>query len=544
MSTEHDDYLDALVSQADDVSGGKGPKKEKGPPVLRQLHDWYHEHYETVVATTGDCYAVPKNGPYVAELLDKTGGDFSRHVIAEWNNTHQNIISKYYTANLIDWIMGESAAAIKQPVGLRALDVPAAVFTPRTVVIDLGNDICNVVTITAAGWQIAQRGPAVFRRTPSMRALPAPVPLPHDDNDNVETRAAAAALHLDGVLADLINVDVQQRHLIIGWLAAVYLGISRPILWLGGEQGTGKSTAARMFARLVDPVGEDGLRQPPTDAADALPLINAAYVGAFDNVGGVQNWFSNLLSSVVTGTDIAKRALFFNADTVLMFNLRKAIIVTSIADNGGQPDMLSRVLPVNLNYVPDLDRRNELDLFERFEAARPTMLAAICDLVALAIAHETTAAPNLAHTRFVPFDNTLHEIDAVTGWTTAADYLEVTRQVQADVTGGEPLAVAILALLEANALSGKTQWHGTTADLLQAVKTYRPDDDARGWPANAKALGKRLNIISPSLRAHNVDVARHKTKTGVMYTLTPQAPDMSAFIPPQPSPTPRGLPGI
>jgi hypothetical protein len=543
MSAEHDDYLDALVSQADDVASGKGPKKQKGPTILRQLYNWYHEHYETVVATTGDCYAVPKHGPNVGQLLDKTGGEFSRHVIAEWNNTHENTVSNYYTSMLVDWLMGESAAAIKQPVGLRALDVPADLGRPRTVVIDLGNDGGNVVSITAAGWQLNQRGPAVFRRTPSMRAIPAPLPLPHAPNDNVETRAATAAQYLDNALAELINVDVQQRHLIIGWLAAVYLGISRPILWLGGEQGTGKSTAARMFARLVDPVGEDGLRQPPTDAADALPLINSAYVGAFDNVGGVQNWFSNLLSSVVTGTDITKRALFYNADTVLMFNLRKAIIVTSIADNGGQPDMLSRVLPVNLNYVPDLERRNELDLFERFEDARPTMLAAICDLVALAIAHETTAAPSLAHTRFVPFDNTLHEIDAVTGWTTAADYLELTRQVQADVTGGEPLAVAILELLEANALSGQTQWRGTAAELLLAVKTYRPDDDARGWPANAKSLGRRLNIISPSLRAHNIDVARHKTMTGVVYTLTPQPPDMTAFITPQP-PAPNGLPDI
>lgn len=543
MSIEHDDYLDALVSQADDADKVGPQKTKRGPSILRQLYDWYHERYETVVATTGDCYAVAKDGPNVGQLLDKTG-EFSRHVIAAWNNTHTNTVTTHYTGQLVDWLMGETISAIKQPVGLRALDVPADMGSPRTVVIDLGNDSGNVVAITATGWQLTKRGPAVFRRTPPMRAMPAPLPLDHDDADNVDKRAAAAAKYLDETLRDLVNVDEIQRHLIIGWLSAVYLGISRPILWLGGEQGTGKSTAARMLARLLDPVGEDGLRQPPTDAADALPLINSAYVGAFDNVGGVAHWFSNLLSSVVTGTDITKRALFFNADTVLMFNLRKAIIVTSIADNGGQPDMLSRVMPVNLDYVPDTSRRNEVELLERFEAARPTMFAAICDLVALAIAHETTTAPNLAHTRFVPFDNTLHNIDAVTGWTTAADYLELTRQVQADVTAGEPLAVAILALLETRATHGVNGWHGTTAELLDAIKTHRPDDAVKGWPANSKALGRRLNIVSPSLRAHNIDVRRHKTNGGVTYTFTPQLPDMSAYDMPNMSPGPAELPGL
>ena len=60
-----------------------------------------------------------------------------------------------------------------------------------------------------------------------------------------------------GDLAELramLNVTAETWPLVLGWLvAALVPNMPHPILLLGGQQGTGKSTAAEQLVALVDP---------------------------------------------------------------------------------------------------------------------------------------------------------------------------------------------------------------------------------------------------------------------------------------------------
>ena len=64
----------------------------------------------------------------------------------------------------------------------------------------------------------------------------------------------------------MLNVTAETWPLVVGWLAAVLVpNMPHPILLLGGQQGTGKSTAAEQLVGLIDP-SPAVLRSPPRDS--------------------------------------------------------------------------------------------------------------------------------------------------------------------------------------------------------------------------------------------------------------------------------------
>src|SRR5580704_9895879 len=123
-----------------------------------------------------------------------------------------------------------------------AVDIRAEIVALRlvkhsdTIVLDLGDASGAVVVIAEDGWRIVDISPVTFRRT----ALTGALPVPERGGDLIELR-------------QFLNVTEESWVMVLGWLVAALLpDIPHPALMLGGEQGTGKSTAARMLAGLVD----------------------------------------------------------------------------------------------------------------------------------------------------------------------------------------------------------------------------------------------------------------------------------------------------
>jgi len=69
-----------------------------------------------------------------------------------------------------------------------------------------------------------------------------------------------------------------------------------PILILQGEQGSAKSTTARVLKSLVDP-GNPPLRSIPKDNRDLMISAKNARVLCYDNLSGTQRWFSDAFVS-------------------------------------------------------------------------------------------------------------------------------------------------------------------------------------------------------------------------------------------------------
>jgi hypothetical protein len=187
---------------------------------------------------------------------------------------------------------GHAERAKPEPVALRVAPVGQG-----TIALDLGTTDGQCIVVDRSGWRIASTAPVLFRRS----ALTAPLPEPQGGGS------------LDP-LRQLLNVDEVGFRLIVGWLVAALMPeLPHPILALIGEQGTAKSTAARLVVSLVDP-SPAPLRTPPREMRSWAAAAAASWVVALDNVSTIPPWFSDTLCKAVTGDGIVERALHTDDD--------------------------------------------------------------------------------------------------------------------------------------------------------------------------------------------------------------------------------------
>lgn len=106
----------------------------------------------------------------------------------------------------------------------------------------------RAVVITAAGWRVVDEPPVRFRRTAATGALAESA---RDGNLNA--------------LWDAVNVAAKYRPLVLAVLVAELIpNLPHPVVAITGEQGTGKSTATRRLASIIDPSPAQ-LRKAPRD---------------------------------------------------------------------------------------------------------------------------------------------------------------------------------------------------------------------------------------------------------------------------------------
>ncbi len=138
------------------------------------------------------------------------------------------------------------------------------------LLLDLGRADGHVVVTTATGWRVIEQSPVLFRRTALTGALPDP------------TRPGDLA-----PLRERLNVNDADWSLVLAWLvAALTPELPHPILALLGEQGTGKSTATRHVAEVLDP-SPVPLRPAPRDDDQWAVTASSAWVIGSDNLSGV-----------------------------------------------------------------------------------------------------------------------------------------------------------------------------------------------------------------------------------------------------------------
>jgi hypothetical protein len=125
--------------------------------------------------------------------------------------------------------------------------------------LDLGDEERRAVEVTAGGWRVVEQPPVRFRRPRGQ--LPLPVQLRGD--------TAAGLARLRG----LVHVGDADWPLVVAWLASALCPRgSYPVLCLAGEQGSAKSTTARLLRSLVDLTGIEDLAERP-DLLDRCVLV-------------------------------------------------------------------------------------------------------------------------------------------------------------------------------------------------------------------------------------------------------------------------------
>jgi hypothetical protein len=220
-----------------------------------------------------------------------------------------------------------SAQALQDAVGVlegRALfDGPEyPVFTRLAghdgcIYLDLANEAWEVIEITTTGWQVMVEPPVRFRRPRGMSPLPHPI-------------------HGGGIeeLRAFVNVPCDResdRILLVAWLLAALRPCGPyPVLVLHGEQGSAKSTAARLLRALIDP-NRAPLRAEPRDGRDLMIAATNGWCLSLDNLSHVPPWLSDAICRLATGGGFATRALYTDSDEVL-FDAQRPVILNGIEE--------------------------------------------------------------------------------------------------------------------------------------------------------------------------------------------------------------------
>ncbi|MEX2552924.1 MAG: hypothetical protein WD627_08005, partial [Actinomycetota bacterium] len=230
--------------------------------------------------------------------------------------------------------------------------------------LDLGDDAWRVVEITTAGWRILSQSPVMFRRPKGLSPLPAP-----EAGSNISE------------LWTFLNIDEAERSLLLAFLVmCLNPDGPYPLLVLVAEQGSGKSTQARVIKLTVDP-NLAPLRTSPRDDRDLLIAATNSWLLAFDNLSGINQALSDALCRLSTGGGHATRELFSDAEETIFDAMRPAIL-TGIDDLATRADLLDRSIILNLPRIRPESRRTERELMTAYQQARPKILGALLDGVA------------------------------------------------------------------------------------------------------------------------------------------------------------------
>lgn len=383
------------------------------------------------------------------------------------------------------------------------------------IYVDLADAERRVIEVSPGGWRVigSAHAPVRFVQPRGMRALPAPEPGGSLDE-----------------LRSLLNVgDDSQWALIVGWLiASINPDGPYPILALNGEQGSAKSTTARMLRALLDP-NDAPLRAEPREARDLMIAANNARVIALDNISRVQPWLSDGLCRLATGGGFTTRELYSDADETI-FDAQRPIVLNGISDYVDRSDLLDRTIGLTLPTIPEGQHRTERDLWREFERLQPRILGALFAAAACALSRRDE----------VRLDSTPRMADAA-AWIVAAEpalpigegeFLKAYRADRASAREqaieASPVGPAIMALARRCHPDG---WSGTMTDLLAEIEDGDITDARtrrrRDWPGSARGLGAALRRIAPDLREAGVEVrlpSRTRRMVAVEWT-DPSGPD-------------------
>jgi len=354
------------------------------------------------------------------------------------------------------------------------------------IYVDLANDSWQAIEIKPSGWRVVSDQPVRFRRARGMASLPVPI---------------------SGSISDLrrfVNAGTEENWILMtAWLvAALNPSGPFPVLVLQGEQGTGKSTVARVLRLLADP-STAALRSVPREERDLMIAASNSWVISLDNLSGIPQWLSDALCRLATGGGFATRELHTDSEEIL-FDATRPIILNGIDDIAGNPDLADRALIVTLPQVAEENRIPEKIFWKQFSEALPGILGALLDAVSMALQNlEQVRVPRLP--RMADFARWICAAAPALPFTQEA-FLEAYSDNRRESVSLSIEASSVAASMQA--LTATDNWEGTATELLKALNGIASEDTKKGraWPKDARTLSGKVRRIAPLLRQVGLDV--------------------------------------
>jgi len=383
------------------------------------------------------------------------------------------------------------------------------------IYLDVADENWRVIKITSQGWEVLTKPPVLFRRYSHQKALPDP---------------AKGGL-LSGIHDHLAIKADDDRLLVEAWLVAcAFPDIPRPAISFHGPQGASKTTTARVLKSLSDPSLTESvdLGKSPADLAQVLDHHG---VPCFDNLTSIPGWAADLLCRGVTGGAFSKRELYSD-DSDIILSFKRPIIITGINIPTHAPDLLDRLLLIELERIAPDKRMDESTFWARFNAGKPALFGALLDSIAGALLHlpkvNLDRMPRMAD--FAKIACAYAEFAGIGSDRMLNIIMNHTSRQTQEILDADPVATAIRDFIQK-----RVAWTGTAAELLKLLNETAPAPKPDGWPKQANALTRKINVLHATLNECGISVRRDRTGTNRKMTLESSAETSSL-----PSLSPKG----
>ncbi|MDK7666791.1 hypothetical protein [Cytobacillus oceanisediminis] len=348
---------------------------------------------------------------------------------------------------------------------------------------DLANEDWSVVKVEPNKCHVLNKPPILFTR-------------------NKNTKAQALP-DFAGDLKRLLNhVRIKNEDDQILYLTYVVTclipSIPHAVLVFSGEKGASKSTSMRLTRQVIDPAVQDLLTMPNSMPDLALSLANN-YMPSFDNLDGLSAEKSDLLCIASTGGGFSKRTLFTDDDETLL-DLRRCIGLTGINVVVTRADLIDRSIIIELDRIPEDERKGERDVWEAFEKDRARIVGGALQALANAMAIypnvKLDKLPRMAD--FTRWGYAIAEVLGYGGERFLQAYRKNRNQSNEEAILSHPVAATVVALMKEN-----QSWSGSVASLLgeleRIAEQERINIKVKTFPKAPHILSRRLKEVKSNL---------------------------------------------
>jgi len=467
------------------LEGADGDK----PTMAQRLMRIAMRDYELVRSEENVPFGVPLTGPRVVRALRGGSGSMRAALAAQHEQEFGHPPSNGALADVMTVLEGRAAYKPTTPLPMRTA------WHDGEIVLDLGDQTGRAIVIGPGTWKVVEEPPVLFRRTDLTGELPTPV----------------RGGKLKDTLYPLLNLPPADRALLVACILAWLIpDIDHPVVYLRGEEGTAKSSMARLIRSLVDPSPVAVRRQPGRDEDWEVTIAGQPIV-VLDNLSTMPDWLSDAICTAVTKTGDVKRRKYSDQDLSVV-SVRRSFVVTSIDSLVSRGDLVDRT--VLFEPEPISTFITQTDLARQWERDRPVALGALLDLASSVLAHLPAVAESgdFSRERMADFVHVCAAMDRATGSRTVDTYRrKVAEGVRASVET-DAFTVHVLALAEQG-------WEGTTSALFSTYHGRLDRGADTGWPKSPTQIGMRLGRLSGILRKSGVVMEKSRSSRGQVWSL-------------------------
>ncbi len=291
-----------------------------------------------------------------------------------------------------------------------------------------------------------------------------------------------------------------------------------PVLVVHGEQGSAKSTLAKVIGQLIDPQAAAVLAEPRS-MRDLMVTAANGWLLVYDNLSAIPTWFSDGLCRLATGGGLAGRALWSN-DERNVLQARQPTVLNGIDEFVRRQDLADRCLFLYLPPIAGVNRRVEGELWREFRADAPAILGGLLDAIVGGLAALPSVRPEELP-RMADFACLGEAVGRGLGWpdgTFLGAYSENRRA--STVTSLEDSLIAAL-LFDKAEWGDLENWTCSASEMLRelgARVTPKVRASVR-WPKSPRSLADELRRIGPQLRMRGISVIFKRTAENRLITI-------------------------